>query len=431
MEIAELHQIFLKSKGITTDTRSIKKDQLFFALEGDNFNGNKFANQAIAKGASFAIIDEIEYLEDSENTILFDDVLKTLQQLANFHRRYLNLPILAITGSNGKTTSKELIHAVLKRKFETVATLGNLNNHIGVPLTLLSMKTSTEFGIVEMGANHLKEIENLCKIAEPDYGYITNFGKAHLEGFGSVEGVIAGKSELYDFLKANNKLLFLNIDDPIQLKQIEHTRNSTFGTSADADVKIEYIENHQVAAIKADDLEYTSTLTGTYNAINIAAAVSIGKYFKVATESIKKAIADYKSSNNRSQIVNLGTATLIMDAYNANPTSMTAALESFKKHPAKLKAVILGDMFELGTSSQEEHENIIQLLKKLNFDKNFLVGKNFYNTQIFDPKVQKFKNFEDLSETIRTEDLHETHILVKGSRGMALERIIEVLKNRI
>ena len=255
MEIAQLHQLFLQSKGITTDTRSIKKDQLFFALKGENFNGNKFAAQAIEKGAAFSIIDEEEYSDGNAQIILFKDVLETLQKLANFHRRHLKLPILAITGSNGKTTSKELIHAVLRRKFDTIATVGNLNNHIGVPLTLLSMKSSTEFGIVEMGANHPKEIANLCKIAEPDYGYITNFGKAHLEGFGSVEGVIKAKSELYDFLKANDKLLFINSDDAIQAKQIQNTRNFTFGTSPEADLHVEFVENNKVAIVKADGNE--------------------------------------------------------------------------------------------------------------------------------------------------------------------------------
>jgi len=430
MEIAQLHQIFLNSNGITTDTRNIKDGQIFFALKGDNFNGNKFALQALNKGASYAVIDENEYSNERDQIILFNNVLETLQKLANYHRRYLKLPILAITGSNGKTTSKELIHAVLKRKFETNATVGNLNNHIGVPLTLLSMKSTTEFGIVEMGANHPREIENLCKIAEPDFGYITNFGKAHLEGFGSVEGVIKAKSELYDFLNANNKLLFINTDDPIQFKQITASRNFTFGTSIEADVQIEYLENNKVATIKADSEEYTSKLTGSYNAINIAAAVSIGKFFEVSIESMQKAIADYKSSNNRSQIVQIGTSTLIMDAYNANPTSMTAALSSFHKHPANRKIVILGDMFELGKSSREEHDTIIKLLKDLNFEKNFLVGQNFYDSTISNSKVIKSKSFEDLADIVKLEDLHDTHILVKGSRGMALERILEVLKNR-
>jgi UDP-N-acetylmuramoyl-tripeptide--D-alanyl-D-alanine ligase len=431
MDIHNLHEQFLQSKGVNTDTRNLQKDQLFFALTGDNFNGNTYAELAINKGARLAIIDQEKY-KVSDNCLIVDNVLKTLQELAAYHRKYLGLPILAITGSNGKTTSKELIHAVLRKKFNTVATVGNLNNHIGVPLTLLSMKKSTEFGIVEMGANHHKEIEMLCNIATPDYGYITNFGKAHLEGFGSLEGVIKAKSELYDHLKNNDKLIFLNIDDPIQVKQLSYDSSYSFGEIDKADIKVSYDKTQPKATLIFEGSnKITSQLTGHYNAINMAAAITIGKYFKVSTECIKTAIEAYTPKNNRSQIVKLNSITLLMDAYNANPTSMRAALESFKASEAKTKIVILGDMFELGTTSKTEHQEIADLIKEMQFDKAYLTGSNFYETKTEGERVEKYKSFEDLAASIRMEDLKESQILIKGSRGMALERLVDIFKKQV
>ncbi len=426
MKIEQLHQLFLHSKGITTDTRSVKTDQLFFALKGDNFNGNTFAWQAIKKSAGYAIIDEEKYAQ-SDRYIVVSNVLETLQQLARFHRKYLNIPILAITGSNGKTTTKELIHAVLRKKYDTVATVGNLNNHIGVPLTLLSMKRATEFGIVEMGANHAGEIKHLCEIALPNFGYITNFGKAHLEGFGSIEGVIKAKSELYDHIKNHQGVIFINADDPVQQGQSSYEHTFSFGSEATADVKADISEDSQTAQVSIDNHLYKSTLTGSYNAVNIAAAVCIGKYFKIHEISIGQAIASYIPSNNRSQIIKTGRLTLLMDAYNANPTSMKAALDSFCKNPAPDKMVILGDMFELGTSSDEEHQHLVARLEKMDFNKVYLVGSNFFKTHSEKSNIQKFKTFSDLSEALKTQNLTEGHILIKGSRGMALERVLDVL----
>ncbi|TVZ26943.1 UDP-N-acetylmuramoyl-tripeptide--D-alanyl-D-alanine ligase [Gillisia sp. Hel_I_86] len=427
MNIETLHQLFLESKGVATDTRAIKTNQLFFALTGNHFNGNLFAKKALSKGASHAIIDK-EIDEQNERYILVDNVLDTLQKLSTYHRKFLNIPILAITGSNGKTTSKELIHAVLKKKFNTIATVGNLNNHIGVPLTLLSMNSKTEFGIVEMGANHHKEIEKLCEIARPNYGYITNFGKAHLEGFGSLEGVVAAKSELYNYLKAFNGKLFLNIDDPIQLKQIDYHNIFTFGESNSADVIIDYDNSKTLAEVQYQETTIKSQLTGNYNALNIAASICIGLYFKIPIESIQKAIFNYSPKNNRSQIVKCGSNAILMDAYNANPTSMKAALESFKANPADNKIVILGDMFELGATSEEEHQYIVDFLKNLNLKQIFLVGKNFFKTQSKNQKIKKFENFSDLQLNLETEEVQNSYILIKGSRGMALERVLEVLK---
>ena len=430
MNIETLHQLFLESKGVATDTRAIKTNQLFFALRGDNFNGNLFAEKALSKGAGFAIIDE-ELNKPNDRYILVENVLETLQKLSTFHREFLNIPILAITGSNGKTTSKELIHAVLKKKFETVATVGNLNNHIGVPLSLLSMNSKTEFGIVEMGANHLKEIEKLCEIARPNFGYITNFGKAHLEGFGSIEGVILGKSELYKYLKSNNGKLFLNIDDPIQQKQTTYNNIFTFGESVDSDVVINYDSTNTLAEVQYKQIKIKSQLTGAYNAINIAASICVGLYFKISLESIQKAIIGYLPKNNRSQIVKLGSNTLLMDAYNANPTSMKAALESFKANPAENKIVILGDMFELGISSEEEHQNIVNYLESINVLHAYLVGDNFYKTTSSSHKITNLKSFSDLQFSLETTEFNNSYILIKGSRGMALERVLDVLKSAV
>jgi len=428
MNIQELHHLFLKSSGVATDTRYIESNQLFFALKGENFNGNKFAFQALKNGAGYAIIDENEYAQ-TEQFITVNNVLETLQELANFHRNHIGIPVLAITGSNGKTTNKELICAVLSEKFNTIATVGNLNNHIGVPLTLLSMDKTTEFGIVEMGANHPGEIEKLCKLAQPDYGYITNFGKAHLEGFRSIEGVIAAKSELYNYLKENNKFLFLNADDPIQQKQLSYKNNFSFGCSR-ANISVEYIIDKKYAEVLCNGIVFNSLLPGNYNAINMAAAISIGHYFEVPVKNIKEAIANYTPQNNRSQIIDMGKTTLLMDAYNANPTSMMAALESFNKFPAKNKVAILGDMFELGATSEKEHQDLVTYLENLNFSRVFLVGTNFKKAKANSSKIQQFEKYPELEEAIISSDLQNTKILIKGSRGMALERLLDVFKKK-
>ena len=352
MKIQKLHSLFLECHGICTDTRKLKKNDLFFALKGDNFNGNTYAEQAIKLGAKYAIVDESDF-NTSSNTILVDDALKSLQALATFHRSYLNTPIIALTGSNGKTTTKELINAVLSQHYKTTATVGNLNNHIGVPLTLLSMTKDTEIGIVEMGANHQKEIEFLCNLAKPDYGYITNFGKAHLEGFGGAEGVIKGKSEMYDFLIENNKTIFVNGLDPIQVEKTKQANRYIFGNNHDFDAKIEFIEAQPNVKVRFSDLDIQSHLIGTYNFSNIAAAIAIGHFFKVSPNKIKLGIENYIPTNNRSQVLTKGSNKIILDAYNANPTSMHAALLNFEKLNDKIKVAILGDMFELGKEAKK------------------------------------------------------------------------------
>ena len=423
-ELSQLHQLFLESTGICTDTRKLKKGNLYLALKGDNFNGNNFAAKALELGADYSIVDE-QPEEQNDHIIKVEDGLDTLQKLAAYHRKYLNLPILSITGSNGKTTTKELIREVLSKKYKTVSTKGNLNNHIGVPLTLLSMNKETEFGIVEMGANHQGEIASLCKIAQPDYGYITNFGKAHLEGFGGVEGVIKGKSELYNYLIKNNKTIFINYDDEIQVEKSKGTDIISFSEGKNATHQITFLKADPFVKINTEDTEINSQLIGTYNAKNIAAAICIGKYFKIPVKAIKEAIESYQPTNNRSQIINQNSNQIILDAYNANPTSMKAALENLEAIPAKNKIAILGDMFEVGNTSAEEHQIIIDLLEKLEFSNMMVCGKNFYQTST--QEVSKFENFEDLKNYIQRNNFEDATILIKGSRGMALERILEVL----
>ena len=423
-ELSQLHQLFLESTGICTDTRKLKKGNLYLALKGDNFNGNNFAAKALELGADYSIVDE-QPEEQNDHIIKVEDGLDTLQKLAAYHRKYLNLPILSITGSNGKTTTKELIREVLSKKYKTVSTKGNLNNHIGVPLTLLSMNKETEFGIVEMGANHQGEIASLCKIAQPDYGYITNFGKAHLEGFGGVEGVIKGKSELYNYLIKNNKTIFINYDDEIQVEKSKGTDIISFSEGKNATHQITFLKADPFVKINTEDTQINSQLIGTYNAKNIAVAICIGKYFKIPVKAIKEAIESYQPTNNRSQIINQNSNQIILDAYNANPTSMKAALENLEAIPAKNKIAILGDMFEVGNTSAEEHQIIIDLLEKLEFSNMMVCGKNFYQTST--QEVLKFENFEDLKNYIQRNNFEDATILIKGSRGMALERILEVL----
>ena len=423
-ELSQLHQLFLESTGICTDTRKLKKGNLYLALKGDNFNGNNFAAKALELGADYSIVDE-QREEQNDHIIKVEDGLDTLQKLAAYHRKYLNLPILSITGSNGKTTTKELIREVLSKKYKTVSTKGNLNNHIGVPLTLLSMNKETEFGIVEMGANHQGEIASLCKIAQPDYGYITNFGKAHLEGFGGVEGVIKGKSELYNYLIKNNKTIFINYDDEIQVEKSKGTDIISFSEGKNATHQITFLKADPFVKINTEDTQINSQLIGTYNAKNIAVAICIGKFFKIPAKAIKEAIESYQPTNNRSQIIDQNSNQIILDAYNANPTSMKAALENLEAIPAKNKIAILGDMFEVGNTSAEEHQIIIDLLEKLEFSNMMVCGKNFYQTST--QEVLKFENFEDLKNYIQRNNFEDATILIKGSRGMALERILEVL----
>jgi UDP-N-acetylmuramoyl-tripeptide--D-alanyl-D-alanine ligase len=424
MNIEQLYKLFLQFPTISTDTRKITKDCLFFALKGDNFNGNSYAKQALEKGAAFAIVDEKEYANEN-HIILVDDTLKSLQELANFHRKQSKAKVISLTGSNGKTTTKELINAVLSTNYKTIATVGNLNNHIGVPLTLLSIKEDTEIAIVEMGANHQKEIEFLCQIVEPDYGYITNFGKAHLEGFGGLEGVIKGKSELYDFLFQHNSFIFFNADDVIQLSKLNsYLKKFGFSQNNSQYYIIKLISANPFVKIEFENYSINSKLIGAYNFANCCAAIVIGKYFNVSLENIKKGIESYVPANNRSQKMEKNGHQIILDAYNANPSSMKVALENFNHLNVSPKIAFLGDMFELGETASEEHQAIADLASSMNFDDTFFIGKNFVKTK---NKQKTFKTFEDLASYLKANPLQKSNLFIKGSRGMALERILELL----
>ena len=425
--INTLHSLFLKYPVVSTDTRKIAPNSIFFALRGENFDANTFTKEALEKGAKYVVIDNKDYFID-ERTLLVENSLVALQELAKFHRLYLGLPIIALTGSNGKTTTKELIHSVLSKKYNTLATIGNLNNHIGVPLTLLRFTKDTEIGIVEMGANHQKEIEFLCKIAQPDYGYITNFGKAHLEGFGGVEGVIKGKSEMYDYLKNNNKLIFVNLDDTIQNQKTENLKRFSFTVNASqADVKITGVEANPMVKIAYNNLTINSQLIGIYNANNINAAITIGNYFKVSDELIKEAIENYIPENNRSQLILKNGNEIILDAYNANPSSMAAAITNFIQLEKKNKIAILGDMFELGNESLLEHKKIIALLENETSISTYFIGKDFFKNQIHNKHMSFFEDFESFSVFLKTNLPNNNLLLIKGSRGMALEKTLDLI----
>ncbi|WP_296386098.1 UDP-N-acetylmuramoyl-tripeptide--D-alanyl-D-alanine ligase [Winogradskyella sp.] len=426
MKIESLYKKFKDSSSVSTDTRKLPKDCMYFALKGGNFDGNKFVPQAFDSGAKYCVVDDSTAVINS-NCIFVDDVLTTLQHLATYHRNNIGIPIISLTGSNGKTTTKELIYSVLSSQYKVKATIGNLNNHIGVPLTLLRFTEDLDFGIVEMGANHLKEIEFLSNIAQPDYGLITNFGKAHLEGFGGFEGVIKGKSELYDYLKTNDKTVFINTDDKKQIEQISSYKNTiTFGKNDKSDCTLKFINANPLVSLSYDETEINSQLIGDYNYGNIAVAVAIGKHFEISTNNIKKTIESYQPDNNRSEIIEKGTIKIILDAYNANPTSMLAALKNLKQLDVTNKYLFLGDMFELGNKAEKEHQIIVDFVES-NFDDNiFLIGENFNKTKT-KKTTQMFSNFEDLKPELKTLQLKDATLLIKGSRGMALERILEFL----
>jgi UDP-N-acetylmuramoyl-tripeptide--D-alanyl-D-alanine ligase len=428
MKLHDLHALFLKSNGVCTDTRNLAKGQLFFALKGPSFNANDFALQAIEKGAIGVVVDS-DFEEDHANLIKVPDPLSLLQQLANYHRNTFNIPVLGLTGSNGKTTTKELISLVLDQKFKTLTTKGNLNNHIGVPLTLLGLNTSHEIAVIEMGANHQGEIALLASIAEPTHGLITNFGKAHLEGFGGIQGVIKGKQELYQNLFAKKGAIFYNEKDPIQVEALKGYSLKIpyqLGKAEPSKTKntLEMLQESPQLMLRYKGLEMQSQLFGVYNALNIAAAIAIGDYFEVPLSLAAEAISSYIPSNMRSEILEINGKRILLDAYNANPSSMESAIKLFKSFHWSNKALILGDMFELGEDAVEEHQKIVNLLQELTFEQVYLVGSHFAST------ASKFETFHSTEELLAQfpPALRSSELLIKGSRGMALERLLDKLK---
>ena len=427
MNIQKIHKLFLINNSVSIDTRNIKANDIFFAIKGLNFDGNKFANQAIKNGASLVVSDDLEISKISDKTIYVNDTIKTLQELANFHRKFIDAKIIAITGSNGKTTSKELMLNVLSKHYKTIATKGNLNNHLGVPLTILSMSKETQIGIVEMGANHLKEIDFLCEIAEPDFGYITNFGNAHLEGFKSLDGVIKGKSELYDYLRINNKLIFYNSENKKQSNLINsYTNTFSYGFSTNSNCVINNSNSLNTVDVEYKNKLIKSTIYGGYNFENICIAIAVGEYFDVGFEQIKKGIESYLPENNRSQITITDSNTVVLDAYNANPTSMKLAIESFCKTSYTNKMIIVGDMFELGKDSNKYHQEITDSLESISDTKIYIVGKDFSKTN-HSKKIKSFPSTEELINNISKLNISNYSILIKGSRAMQLEKIVELI----
>lgn len=424
MNVKEFYPIYLNHPEIVTDSRKITKDCLFFALKGANFNGNKFAEKALEDGAAFAIIDEPEY-KKNDKYILVNDVLVFLQNLAYTHRKNLNIPFIGIGGSNGKTTTKELTKAVLGTTFKTYGTEGNLNNQIGVPLTILKIKKDAEMAVIELGANHLNEHEFLCTIVEPDFAIVTNNGKDHLEGFGSIEGVKKANAEIFDFMRHHKGKIFLNIDHQDLIERAFDIDAITYGKSENAKVQAKILGNQNLLSVywTSENLTINTQLFGDYNFENVLAAITIGNYFGVKPEKIKQAIENYSPNLNRSQILEHNGNTLILDCYNANPSSMALALDSFERLDKPKKMIILGDMLELGEAAASEHYEMLNKVKNQHFEVKIFVGPEFLKYK-FEADAFFFKTNEEAKLWFSQQTFEGYQILLKGSRGIAVEKVV-------
>jgi len=431
MNITPLYTSFLNATKVCTDTRKLEQGDLFFALSGPNFDGNKFAQQALNMGASAVVIDKLNLDLEGENVFVVKNSLETLQALATYHRQKLNTPLIALTGSNGKTTTKELIREILAAKYKVLATEGNLNNHIGVPLTLLKLKPHHQIGIIEMGANRPGEIAQLSEITKPNWGYVTNFGKAHLEGFGSLQGVIQSKSELYKYLISQKQNILINGDDLEQVKQTQGHKITRFGHTQEADFHWEILNTDEEGVrIQFQGNSYPSKLYGAYNRSNIAAALSFGALFNVSVEAAQKALYNYVSKNNRSQKIKIHQTEYILDAYNANPTSMLAALEAFDQEKKLKKVVVLGDMMELGSTSAIEHQNILDHCLDLSIERIITIGKQFYASSNPNEKIDKYETLSAFMESFELVNWEFDQVLIKGSRALELEKLISFFKSQ-
>jgi UDP-N-acetylmuramoyl-tripeptide--D-alanyl-D-alanine ligase len=426
--IDKLYKYFQDSTGISIDTRTLKGGELFFCLKGKNFNGNEFADEALKKGAKFVVLDEKDFLDKkNKNQILVDDALKVLQDLATYHRKKQDIPLIGITGSNGKTTTKDLVASVLKTQYKVYATHGNYNNHIGVPLSLLKIEKKHQIAVIEMGANRMGEIADLCELSLPNFGILTNIGQAHLEGFRSYDNIKKTKLALYESIRKHSGFVFVHHEDDVLMKESQQMKRDTYGFSDAADVKVKLIPGKPNLELEYDKAMISTQLFGEFNIYNVAAAIAVGKHFKVSNSNIKKALETYHPENNRSQIVKGKNNLLILDAYNANPDSMTNVIKFFGRLDAYSKTLILGDMLELGEFETEKHKMILQLISKLSFDHVFLVGPAFGKFKNEFKQFEYFQNSAEAKKHFETFSIQGNQILLKGSRGMQLESLMDTI----